>query len=112
MLLKIMHIHITWVIFQQFKRRDLKPVTFPVRIFLSSSMFESPQKTSIRFFSKKLLHKCLFKIPLWREIDNATPYFSISSKYLKWKQHFHSDTFWNYLLLNMAVDGAKYQEWD
>ena len=30
--------------------------------------------------SKKLLHKFLFKIPLRREIDNATSYFSISSK--------------------------------
>ena len=32
--------------------------------------------------SKKLLHKFLFKIPLRREIDNATSYFSISSKTL------------------------------
>ena len=62
-----------------------------------------PQKTGIRFSSKKFLHKCLFKIPLWHEIDNTTSYFLISSKNMKWKQHFHIDTFWSYLLLNMAV---------
>ena len=28
----------------------------------------------------------MFKIPLWRGIDNATSYFLISSKNLKWKQ--------------------------
>ena len=39
---------------------------------------------------------------MWREIDNATLYFLISSKNLKWKQRFHTDTFWNYLLLNMV----------
>ena len=31
----------------------------------------------------KFLHKCLFKIPLWRKIDNVTSYFLISSKNLK-----------------------------
>ena len=31
----------------------------------------------------KFLHKYLFKIPLWREIDNVTSYFLISSKKLK-----------------------------
>ena len=46
-------------------------------------IFESPQKTGIRFFWKKFLHKCLFKIPLWRKIDNVTSYFLISSKNLK-----------------------------
>ena len=29
--------------------------------------------------------------------------FLISSKKLKWKQHFHTDAFWSYLLFNMAV---------
>ena len=37
------------------------------------------------------IHKCLFKIPLWRKIDNASSCFIISSKNLKWKQHFHAD---------------------
>ena len=46
----------------------------------SPSIFESPQKTVIRFSRKKFLHKCLFKIPLWREIDNASSYFLISNK--------------------------------
>ena len=32
-------------------------------------------------------------------------FFLISSANLKLKQHFHTDTFWNYVLLN----GAKYQ---
>ena len=41
------------------------------------------KKTGIRFFKKKFLHKCMFKIPLWREIDNVTYYFLISSKNLK-----------------------------
>ena len=45
----------------------------------------------------------MFKIPLRHEIDNATSYFLISSKNLKWKQNFHNDTFWNYLLLNMVI---------
>ena len=31
----------------------------------------------------KFLHKCLFKIPLWRKIDNVTSYFLISSKNMK-----------------------------
>ena len=35
--LKILHIHITWVIFQQFILRDMKPVTFIVRIQSPSS---------------------------------------------------------------------------
>ena len=65
-------------------------------------MFEFPQKAGIRF-SRKFLHKWLFKIPLLPEMDNATSYFLISSKNLKWKQNFHTDTFWNYLLLNMAI---------
>ena len=37
MLLKILHIHITWVIFQQFILRDMKPVVFIVRIQSPSS---------------------------------------------------------------------------
>ena len=56
-----------------------------------------------------LLEKILvqmFKIPLWREIDNATSYFLITSKNLKWKQNFHNDTFWNYILLNMVIWGG------
>ena len=43
----------------------------------------STKKIGIRFFWKKFLHKCLFKIPLWREIGNITSYFFISSKHLK-----------------------------
>ena len=58
-----------------------------------SSIFESPQKTGISFSLKKFLHKCLFKIPLWREIDTAISYFSISIKNLKWKQDFHTNKF-------------------
>ena len=41
------------------------------------------KKTGIQFFLKKFLHKCFFKIPLWREIDNITFYFLISSINLK-----------------------------
>ena len=61
------------------------------------------KKTGIWFSWKKFLQKCLFKIPLWREVDNITSYFLISSKNLKWKQHFHTDRFGNYQLLYMAV---------
>ena len=43
----------------------------------------SSKKTYIRFFQQKFLHKCLFKIPLWREIDNVTSHFLISSKNFK-----------------------------
>ena len=46
------------------------------------------------------------------QIDNATSYLLISSKNLKRIQHFHTDTFWKYLLLNMAVWWAKYQGGD
>ena len=48
------------------------------QIYLS----ESPQKKKkkrIRFFKKKFLHKSLLKILLWREVDNITYYFLISS---------------------------------
>ena len=41
------------------------------------------KKTDICFFQKKFLNKCLFKIILWRQIDNVTSYFLISSKKLK-----------------------------
>ena len=65
-----------------------------------SSLSECSQKAGIQM----LVTKCLFKIPLWREIDNATFYFfNISRNNLKWMQHFYIDTSWNYLLLNMAV---------
>ena len=46
-------------------------------------IFEFPQKTGIRFSEKNFLHKCLLKFPLRRKIDNASPYFIISSKTLK-----------------------------
>ena len=45
-------------------------------------------------------------------IDNATSYFLISSKNLRWKQNFHTDTFWNYILEYGCLVGAKYQELD
>ena len=58
----------------------------------------------IRKFIKKRAFKCLFKIPMWREIDIATLYFfNISSKNLKWKHRFYTDRSWSYLLLDMAV---------
>ena len=41
------------------------------------------KETGIRFFKKKFLHKCLFKIPLWCKIDSITSYFLISSENLK-----------------------------
>ena len=51
----------------------------------------------------------MFKIPLLHEMDNATSYFLISTKNLKYKQDFHADTFWNYLILYMALWWNKYQ---
>ena len=56
-------------------------------------IFESPQKTGIRFSSTNFLHNYLLKIPLWHKIPNASSYFIISTKNLKWKQHFHNDKF-------------------
>ena len=41
------------------------------------------KKQVFNFFLKKFLHKYLFKVPLWREIDNVTYYLLISSKNLK-----------------------------
>ena len=48
--------------------------------FLYSNLHKN---TSIRFFKKKLLHKYLFEIPLWCEVDSITYYFLISSINLK-----------------------------
>ena len=45
----------------------------------------------------------MFKIPSWHKIENATLFLNVSSKNLEWKQHFYTDTFWNYILLNVAV---------
>ena len=56
-----------------------------IRIYFPSLYSDLYKKTGIQF-----LHKYLFKIPLWCEIDNAISYFLISSKNLKWKQHFQT----------------------
>ena len=40
------------------------------------------KKGGIQFFKMKSLHKCFFKILLWREINNVTSYFLISSENL------------------------------
>ena len=76
-----------------------------------SSIFESPLKTGIRFSSNKFLHKCLFKISLWR-VDEATSFFLISSKI--WSKSaisipIHSGT--TYFWLSLFA-GAKYQGGD
>ena len=58
------------------------------------------------FIKRQAFIKCLFKIPLRREIDNATfnfLNFNISTKKFKGKHFFCTGTSWNYLLLNMAV---------
>ena len=46
-------------------------------------IFESPQKMHSILLEEIIVQ--MFKIPLWRGIDNATSYFLISSKNLKWK---------------------------
>ena len=106
-MLEIFHIQITWVIFQQFIRRDLKPVALPWLSLLEFSLLlpysNLHKKTGIRFFSKKLLQKYLFKIPLWDKVMTPLLILTMSSENLKWKQHFHTVTFRNCLLLNMAV---------
>ena len=71
------------------------------------------RKRGIWFSSDRFFHKCLFQIPLWREIDNATSYFLVSSKKFKSKQYFHTDTFWNYQLLEgdeMGTDEQPFSE--
>ena len=40
---------------------------------------------------------------MWRGFVTPLSIFVVSSKNLKWKQHFWTDTSWNYLLLNMVV---------
>ena len=62
-------------------RASSLPYEQPLSLLLLYSNLN--KKTGIRFSSKKFLHKCLFKIPSWRKIDNAISYFSISSKKLK-----------------------------
>ena len=93
-MLEIFHIQITWVIFQQFIRRDLKPVALPWLSLLEFSLLlpysNLHKKTGIRFFSKKLLQKYLFKIPLWDKVMTPLLILTISSKNSKWKQHFHT----------------------
>ena len=61
-------------------------------------LYSNLQRRAIQFFSKKFLHKCLFKIPLWRKVITSLLIFLISSINLMWKQNFHTDTFWNYLV--------------
>ena len=51
-----------------------------IRIYLLLLYSNLHKETGIRFSQKRFLHKFLFKIPLWREIDDATSYFLISSK--------------------------------
>ena len=67
------------------------------------------KKQAFSFFLNNFWHKYLFTIPLWRKIDNASSYFIVSSKNLKWKLHFHSDTFWHCLILIWLFGVAKYQ---
>ena len=108
-----MHIHITWVIFQQFIRRDLKPVAFLVRIWSPSSFFESPQKDrhSIFFQRNSYTNVCL-KFFYDAKLMTLLLIFTISSKSLKWKQHFHTGNFGiNYFWI-WLFDRAKYQEGD
>ena len=50
-----------------------------IRIYSPSSIFESPKKKQAFDF----LRKCLFKIPLRRETDNAISYNLISSNIVK-----------------------------
>ena len=58
----------------------------------------------IRMFIKKTGIQMFVWNSAVTRIDNATFYFfNISSKNLKWKQHFYTDTCWNCLLLNMTV---------
>ena len=45
----------------------------------------------------------MFKILLWRKIDNVTSYSLISSEYLERKHSFKTDRFRNYQLLNVTV---------
>ena len=45
-------------------------------LLLNSNLHEN----SHSIFLKKIADKCLFKIPLWRDNDNASFYFLISNK--------------------------------
>ena len=52
-------------------------------VYRFSCLYLNLRKKTGNRFKKKFLHKCLFKIPLWRKIDNITYYFLISSINLK-----------------------------
>ena len=71
----------------------------------------SAKNTGSRFSWRKFLHKSLFKTTLWHEIDNSRSYFLIFSKYSKWKQDYHTDTFWNYLVLDTEVWLSYISRW-
>ena len=101
MLLSILPFHITWVIFQQFIRRDLKPAAFIVRIQSTSSIFKSPQKGRHFIFFKEILAQMFVWNSFMAWLMTPLLILTISSKNLKWIVH--TVTFWSYLLLNMAV---------
>ena len=59
---------------------------------------------------KKQAFKCLFKVLLWREIDNASfLFFDIPSKNLKWNQHFYTETTWNHYFKTWLFGGTADQ---
>ena len=73
MLLKIFHIHITWEEYSS----SLYAETWNQWLSLLEFSLLLPhsnlhKKTGIRFFSKKFLHKRLFKITSWHKMDDAS----------------------------------------
>ena len=92
MLLKILHIHITWVIFQQFIRRNLKPVAFIVNIVSFFHIRISTKRQAFHFFQRNCYTNVCLKFLYDAKLMTPLLILTISSKNLKWKQHFHNVT--------------------
>ena len=73
------------------------------------SFFYIQISTKKQFSSKKFLRKCLFKTPLWREIDNAYFNFLISSKNLNWNNTYIPIYSWIAYFWTCLFEEAKHR---
>ena len=104
LLLKVLHIHITWVIFEQFIRRDLKPVNlvscFYIRI--------SAKRQAFNFFQRNVCLKFLY------DAKFITPHLIFQFLVKVYSENkisipIHSGITYFWISL---FDGTKYQEGD
>ena len=78
------------------------------------SIFKPQEKQAFDFFKRSSYTNVCLKF-LCDAIDNVTSYFLISSKYLKWKQHFHTDrlritNFWIWLFVRPHIKETTRQK--